>query len=467
MLAVLQGEHAMEAKARRATSHDHVSMAEPYAMHGITTVKAAELKRRRQAKRDRHDRLCEIALVPVLMKRQACRGRLRATMEAIAFDLYCAAKEDPTRFVSYSRRKADYGETGEHRLASLTTVTQTVAFLEEAGFIETRPGSYSRKSNPFGGADTGVGYRSRIRALPFLVDLMEGVLAVTLESIGTSKGIAGRPLRLKDKDKRPVRFTKTAATEAMAQRVVDANRLRAGCVFSFDGKRPPGVHLHNIHLHRVFNNGRWNHGGRFYGGWWQMLNGSDRARILIDGETTVELDYRSFQPRICFHLSGQPLPLDGDPYVIPGVDASVYRGATKQAFAQLLSVGPGVKIKRAGPMKALFPDGSYAAFVEQVEAGLGDIRPWLRAGRGMELQFIDSEIADSVIAALTEQGIPCLPVHDSFVVPSSAEETLGRIMCEAYRDQLSRRSGLAAYPAIAGWSSSEMEERVRSSLPLL
>ena len=62
-----------------------------------------------------------------------------------------------------------------------------------------------------------------------------------------------------------------------------------------DGEPPilPG----DTQLYRVFNNGRWDHGGRFYGGGWQALPKAVRSRLLIDGETTVELDFKSLPLR--------------------------------------------------------------------------------------------------------------------------------------------------------------------------
>ncbi|WP_126665504.1 hypothetical protein [Croceibacterium ferulae] len=216
--------------------------------------------------------------------------------------------------------------------------------------------------------------------------------------------------------------------------------------------------LTNTDLHRTFNNERFDHGGRFYGGWWQGLPKADRARILIDGETTVELDYMAFQPRLCFDLEGHPLPPEVDPYALPGLDMETYREAVKKTVAQLVYAMPGVPLGRAGASKELFPDAqTYANFAGQVEAALGGMAGWLRTGRGMALQFVDSEIADGVIHRLTAQDMPCLPIHDSFIVPASAEVRLGAAMIAAYREQVKRRAARTADPVIRGWTASEQE----------
>jgi hypothetical protein len=62
------------------------------------------------------------------------------------------------------------------------------------------------------------------------------------------------------------------------------------------------------------------------------------------------------------------------------------------------------------------------------------------------------------------RGICCLPIHDSFVVPRSAEFVLGQTMFFAYRGQLSRWTEARAWPVIAGWSSAEMEQKVMKSI---
>ena len=84
--------------------------------------------------------------------------------------------------------------------------------------------------------------------------------------------------------------------------------------------------------------------------------------------------------------------------------------------------------------------------------------------RGVELQRIDSDIASSVLVYLRHRGICCLPVHDSFVVPASAEFTLGQTMALAYQAKLTDHTDVRAYPAIKGWSSPDVEGRVFDTL---
>jgi hypothetical protein len=54
---------------------------------------------------------------------------------------------------------------------------------------------------------------------------------------------------------------------------------------------------------------------------------------------------------------------------------------------------------------------------------------------GLRLQRIDSDLVMSVLNRLTERGVPCLPVHDSFIVAKEDHESLLKeAMEEAIRE---------------------------------
>ena len=52
---------------------------------------------------------------------------------------------------------------------------------------------------------------------------------------------------------------------------------------------------------------------------------------------------------------------------------------------------------------------------------------------GLDLQYTDSRITDEVLYQMVSKGIPTLPVHDSFLVPSECEDVLREVMIEAYK----------------------------------
>ena len=45
---------------------------------------------------------------------------------------------------------------------------------------------------------------------------------------------------------------------------------------------------------------------------------------------------------------------------------------------------------------------------------------------------MDSQITDGILTRLMEEDIPCLPVHDSYIVTADHEDTLHQVMTEEY-----------------------------------
>ena len=54
-------------------------------------------------------------------------------------------------------------------------------------------------------------------------------------------------------------------------------------------------------------------------------------------------------------------------------------------------------------------------------------------GAGLRLQRKDSDLALAIITELREQGIPALPIHDSFIVTIENKDNLMNAMIRKYR----------------------------------
>jgi len=417
-------------------------------------------------------------------RRAADRGRLRVILEAVTLELWLARRDTPTRWLAYSR--GDRGYVGPDRYrhpdASKTTVTLVTAFLMSTGLAEGRAGSYRREDHGFG--QSGRGYLSRLRGT-------DGLLAWADEQGLTDDDVALNDrfelIRLKGpaktrRDRKPLlHYDDTPDTTAMRDRLRSWAAMMAGHEVTLGahrtsvGKTPSGDPLEDplgdaeesqargagsCRLYRIFNDGRWDRGGRFYGGWWQGLSKADRERLLIDGEETVELDFASLHPRLCYQLNGAPLAADDDPYAVPGVPDTL-RDVVKIAMMQLLNAQPGKARVKAPPGATARLKGrmSYKALAAHLEARHSGISNWFRQGlRGLELQAIDAAIADVVMNYFTvAMKRPVLPVHDSFIVARRDERTLAETMALAYQGQLSPLVAAPAAPVIRGFSSDEEE----------
>lgn len=202
-------------------------------------------------------------------------------------------------------------------------------------------------------------------------------------------------------------------------------------------------------LKRIFNE-RLEYGGRFYGNY-QNLPSRERERILIDGEITVEPDYKAIHFHLLYALEG--LQFVGDPYLVIGYEhlrpvfkllclqlvniehLSAFKACiTKSADTDLQQRFREYRAKReaydkakAMGLKAYPPIKSkaFAGFIEGIPQGVtGDELLSLLLERhapiahhfgspkiGLKLQRLDSDVMANALERL--RGIPCLPVHDS------------------------------------------------------
>jgi hypothetical protein len=183
-------------------------------------------------------------------------------------------------------------------------------------------------------------------------------------------------------------------------------------------------------LHRIFNRGSFDLGGRFYGAAWQSLPKAWRKRILIDGEAVTEFDYGSLHPRLLHHLyEGVEAP--EDPYA--EVDAP--RELVKRAMMALLNMENGTnrppawfKVEEAGMR--------WRDLFARITTGLPRIVPYIGTGIGLKLQRVDSDLAEAVMLHFAEQGIPCLSIHDSFIVQQRHAKELEAVMKAVYRSRI-------------------------------
>lgn len=285
--------------------------------------------------------------------------------------------------------------------------------LEKAGLIEVRLGYY----------DIDHPERSKLTAItptPKLVQLVQ-------ES-GLSLGDVVRP---------PA--TTTFLTEpdhdagAMPQRVREQDRLIKRYnewIGSFTLHQPNGWTSSRIHLVRLFKHD-WITGGRLYGAFWIDMPRVERATLLINGEETCELDYKSLHPHILYAWSIRKLEFD--PYVIPGFE-HVGREVGKKVFNRLINgKTTALKFIRKDYQPYLKSREELNAFVAAMIERLSPIKKHFASQAWGWLQKEDSELALKVIERCMKEGIPVYPIHDGFRVRMSDKEQVEGIMNEAYK----------------------------------
>ena len=202
-------------------------------------------------------------------------------------------------------------------------------------------------------------------------------------------------------------------------------------------------------LYRVFNNGRFDQGGRFYGGEYQSLSGEERAKILINGNKTIEVDYSAYHLNMIYHL--EKIDYKGDPYLaVTGVKhlrtpvkkmvQMIINAKTEyeaiEAFNKYLNEN--LEIKNIVYSEGL--DGRELLRI--VKQAHKRIEKYFNTGIGVKLQFVDSRIAERILKHFTKKKIVCLCIHDSFIVEEQYQDELIEVMKREYKREIGFECGL-------------------------
>jgi len=197
---------------------------------------------------------------------------------------------------------------------------------------------------------------------------------------------------------------------------------------------------------RVFNEGlagKWQRGGRFYRGWWQQIDKEDRAKIYINDQPTLEVDFKAFHPNLLSNELG--VRLDNDPYnlgelVLPDV---VTTKEQQRAYVKLLvlmgiNADSGKKAYQAfrnsdrkDKLGQSLTDIQLGALLDAFIDKHPQFKGVLNTGQALRLMNIDSQIANMVLDHFTNKNIPVLCIHDSFIIQYDKEPELRRILDQA------------------------------------
>jgi len=191
-------------------------------------------------------------------------------------------------------------------------------------------------------------------------------------------------------------------------------------------------------LYRVFNNGSFSQGGRFYSSY-QQLNGNDRIKILINGSSVSEVDYSAYHLNMLYHLTKKQF--GEDPYSV--VDRSEVRPILKVLCLIVINSRDKTQALRAlnyeirknrefQKLKRIY-QLDEKELLRKFENVHSEISNYFCSGIGLKLQFVDSQITESILKHFTKRDIPCLSIHDSFIVPAEHQRELAEMMNKIYK----------------------------------
>lgn len=332
----------------------------------------------------------------------------------------------------YGRRHI--GAKGKKKITS-RRVVKCIDFLVKEGYI----------INCIGKGHIEAEYRSISYCVPTKKFIDKFVPDIKIMTVCESAHAEAYPvIELRDVDKNPVEFRKTKEVLDMSDLIQNLNKVNDSAVIT-DGK---GRTLTNMYC-RIFNES-FDRGGRFYrADVLRIKNSSTKARldIMINGIPVVEVDYNNLHFRIAAAIEGvdeEDVPLDVYSGIIPDEDNEVDRKIVKLAVNIMFNCTDEKTATKAiqGEINRLseYEKRKYSlGIAKSVMLLIYDAYPQFthlfcsEDSYGRELQFHDSQLAADILAVFVNKGVPCLPVHDSFIVQQGYEHLLLDTMGDCFR----------------------------------
>ncbi|MGU3667721.1 hypothetical protein ACLBX9_26335 [Methylobacterium sp. A49B] len=352
--------------------------------------------------------------------------------------------------VSASLNKNKYrGLTRYHPAMRYSIVRRALAQLEARVLLQVEKGLRW---------PAGRGRQTSFRASPLLASLA-GDEPQLLRNAPTELVI------LKDETKQLVSYVDTDRTQAMRCDLREQNEAIGGTeirltapdvVWAEDGfvSVPDAMKLADgtvaartfrpdaKHMSRIFNNRSFEQGGRWYGHWSQGLNKKRRRQITIGGDPVELLDFGASHLSILYAWVG--VPLDGDPYDVPGIERSdaklgllIAINAASPRRAMMALAGQ-FALKDGLPTDS-FPPGPYRIragnVLRAIKARHRVIADSFCSGVGVHLQYHEAEVLTSVMRLARQRGILCLPIHDELIVQRQYACTVEDMMMQSWADR--------------------------------
>lgn len=253
-------------------------------------------------------------------------------------------------------------------------------------------------------------------------------------------------LELRDEKKNPVSYRSNQEVKEMEELVRQLNEINEQAVVRDEN----GQIMTNFYC-RIFNEG-FSYGGRFYkADILQLKNKKTKSRlgVTINDSPVIEVDYSNLHFRISAAKEGIPfedIPLDVYSGIIDDENNYVDREIVKLAVNIMFNSRDEEDAQKAiqqeinkmnNEEKLIYTLGKAKSVMTLVFENYPEFCDLFCMGDsyGRRLQNDDSNLAADVLRVFIDKGIPCLPVHDSFVVARENEELLIETMAACFRNR--------------------------------
>lgn len=172
-----------------------------------------------------------------------------------------------------------------------------------------------------------------------------------------------------------------------------------------------------------------------------------RKFIQIDGENIVELDFKALHPSMIMAKMG--IQINEYPYYCLDLDKSFvkslllvcFNAKSKNRFKNIILQYKEKLAKKYAKIGETIPKlwiDSYNRYMSdniKYEEELEKRFPnYFASDIGVDLQYLDSKIAQKVMKYFLSKDEICIPIHDSFIVKSKFEDELKDVMQKSYSE---------------------------------
>lgn len=242
---------------------------------------------------------------------------------------------------------------------------------------------------------------------------------------------------LKDEKGKLIEYKDTEKTKRIRKVLTLANEINSNSKI-YHGTDKLSVAL--VAIFRINTNlyGRLHTRGKNY---YQGLSEIERSQITIDGEPTIERDFKAMHPNLLYASEG--IQYKGDPYSIH--QSPIARDFLKNILLRLLN---SENKKSAAKTADSWLEDNPEYKQELQEIGITESMPFIELfyrvhkpiskyfcnGKltGLQIMNMDSTIAIEIINHFSQKGVPILSIHDSFIVQKKYDSELVKIMKETY-----------------------------------
>lgn len=399
-------------------------------------------------------------------------------LRVLILDLYVAWLDDPALSIGVAMSENYWDTSSRYNALNISKqIIRIVKRLEEVGLIDLARGSY-------GGPYATTNRTTRIRASVRLQEQFRGVKIVrddiyrleAEECIVLKDGVAfGDGTKVHDyqdtEEITRMRGELQSYNRVLLNSFIDCPTLDEPVVLrtgAYGKVFKQALDHHHHFVRRIFSRGSWGLNGRFYGAWWQLIPGAMRRDIYINDTPTVEVDFKGLH--VSLLSAEQGVELQGDPYLLlgltlPGVPAVLLRALVKQLVLTALNA----KDRKSAFQS--FRDGwsanhygkgmtneELSFLLDAFTTQYPHLKELVCADQGIRLMNVDARIAEKVHHHFTQQGVPVLSVHDSFIIDYTRVTELKRVMADASAAVVGRPMAVSA----SGPGVDEMEPAVRA-----